>query len=100
MQSNNDDVVGTNRAISVRFSESDRIRVAAAADKASLSVSEYIRRCVLKRKIPSEPDMAVLKELHRIAMSLKQLAMSATQDRVQLDGMLKALRDVFERLCK
>lgn len=100
MESNKDEKAGKSRTTSVRFTESDWTKVAEEADKASLCVSEYIRRRALKRKIPSEPDMAVLKELHRIAMSLKPLAKTATTDRVQLDAVLNELRDVFERLSK
>ena len=53
MESNKDEKAGKSRTTSVRFTESDWTKVAEEADKASLCVSEYIRRRALKRKIPS-----------------------------------------------
>lgn len=100
MQSGKDEKTGKNRTISARFSAAERIKVREKADTANLCVSEYLRRCALSRKISSDPNMEVLKELHRIAMLLKQLAGPASIDHAQINAVINELRDVFERLCK
>lgn len=45
------------------LSEEEKARIQEKANKAGISMSEYIRRCALSRKIPQYGDVAVLREI-------------------------------------
>lgn len=100
MQSVKNDAAGKGKMISVRVSKIDWDKISGEADMANLPLSEYVRRRVFGKKIQTTPNMAVLKELRRIAISLKELAPSNAAERGRLDIALDELRTVFEKLCK
>ena len=60
------------------LSEEEKARIQEKANKAGISMSEYIRRCALSRKIPQYGDVAVLREisaeLGKIGSNLNQIA--------------------------
>lgn len=60
------------------LSEEEKAKIQEKANKAGISMSEYIRRCALSRKIPQYGDVAVLREisaeLGKIGSNLNQIA--------------------------
>lgn len=60
------------------LSQEEKVKIQEKANKAGISMSEYIRRCALGRKIPQYGDVAVLREisaeLGKIGSNLNQIA--------------------------
>jgi predicted DNA-binding protein len=60
------------------LSQEEKAKIQEKANKAGISMSEYIRRCALGRKIPQYGDVAVLREisaeLGKIGSNLNQIA--------------------------
>ena len=60
------------------LSQEEKAKIQEKANKAGISMSEYIRRCALSRKIPQYGDVAVLREisaeLGKIGSNLNQIA--------------------------
>lgn len=55
----------------VRFKEREYSEIKKQADAAKLSLSEYIRRCALDRKVTSKVDLRVLAELRNLGDLLR-----------------------------
>lgn len=100
MKTDSDGVCVKKKIVPVRFASSDWKEIVDAADKANLTVSEYVRRCVLSRTISYVPNLSLLKELRRISALMKQMSPPLPPDRQQWNDLCKALREVFGGLCK
>jgi hypothetical protein len=59
--------------VNARFSEEERQEIKAQAESSHLTVSEYIRRRVLGKRIVSQADLATLAELRRLGGLLKHV---------------------------
>jgi hypothetical protein len=62
-----------NLRLGVRVSKEERLEVAEQAEISHLTVSEYIRRRVLGKRVVSKADLAVLAELRRLGGLLKHV---------------------------
>ena len=62
----------------VWLSEEEKSKIQEKANKAGITMSEYVRRCALGRKIPSYGDVTILQnisaELGKIGSNLNQIA--------------------------
>lgn len=59
--------------VTIRLSEEERLEMAAQAEASHLTVSEYIRRRVLGKRVVPQADLAVLAELRRLGGLLKHV---------------------------
>jgi hypothetical protein len=59
--------------IGLRVSEAERLEIAEQAEASRLTVSEYVRRRVLGKRIVPKMDLAVLAELRRLGGLLKHV---------------------------
>lgn len=59
--------------IGFRVSEGERLEIADQAEVCHLTVSEYIRRRILGKRVVPQADMAVLAELRRLGGLLKHI---------------------------
>lgn len=65
------------KIISLRVSYEEYSQIAAQAQTASLTISAYIRRCALHRKIIADVDMKMISELRRLGGLLKHVHTSS-----------------------
>jgi hypothetical protein len=59
--------------IGLRVSEEERLEITEQAEASALTVSEYVRRKVLGRRIIPKTDLSVLAELRRLGGLLKHI---------------------------
>jgi hypothetical protein len=59
--------------VTIRLSEEERQEMREQAEVSHLTVSEYIRRRILGKRIVSQADLAVLAELRRLGGLLKHV---------------------------
>lgn len=71
------DPLKKSEAFRVRLTVEEKVLIEAKANKVGLSVSEYVRRCALSRKLPSPSqatDFETRNELRRIGVNMNQMA--------------------------
>lgn len=59
--------------VTLRLTQAERARLQEEAARAGLSVSELVRRRAFGRKVMATPDLALVRELRRLGVSLRQL---------------------------
>jgi hypothetical protein len=62
-----------NIRLGLRVSEEERLEIASQAEITHLTMSEYIRRRVLGKRVVSQSDLAVLAELRRLGGLMKHV---------------------------
>jgi hypothetical protein len=62
-----------NIRLGLRVSEEERLEIANHAEISHLTVSEYVRRRVLGKRVAARADMAVLAELRRLGGLMKHI---------------------------
>ena len=87
------------------LSQEEKAKIQEKANKAGISMSEYIRRCALGRKIPQYGDVAVLREisaeLGKIGSNLNQIAHHLNAGgSVDLQEVIKDWNDMRFRMLK
>lgn len=86
----------------LRLSPKEKEELEARADRAGLSLSEYLRRKALGKPVKTKVDGKALKELNRIGVNLNQLARAANRGDLLLDGQAKEaiqeLRALIEKI--
>jgi len=71
---------GRTKAVPIRFSEREWLRIQFKAETAGLKPSEYVRRAALQKQLPPkipEANGRTYAELHQIGINLNQLARAA-----------------------
>jgi hypothetical protein len=58
--------------ISVRFSEEERSRIAEEMKKSGLTFSAFVRKRILKKRVATNAEMAVLEGLRRHGRAIRQ----------------------------
>ncbi len=65
--------MGKGERIAIRCTENERMMIEAKAAQAGLSLSEYLRRAALGRRITVKTDVRLIGELRRLGGMLKHL---------------------------
>ena len=94
------------RRITIRLTEDEYVVLKKECELSQLSVSEYIRRLLLHRKIPIYPivihdDRELIEELHKInkvGNNLNQIARYLNQGGVMTNPLAKQLKDIASHL--
>jgi hypothetical protein len=82
----------------VRLTPAERAELAAAAADAGLTVSDYIRRRALGRRITARVDLTVINELRRLGGLVKHLTLGSHIDAEAGREALAELREAVARI--
>ena len=85
----------------VRLTPAERAELVAAAETAGVTLSEYIRRRALGRRVVARralTDIQTLNELRRLGGLVKHLALETVGSPDDLRAALAALREAAERV--
>lgn len=85
----------------LRLSPQEKEELEARADRAGLSLSEYLRRRALGKKIKTQIEGKALKELNRIGVNLNQIARAANRGNLvdqQAREAIKELRALMDQI--
>ncbi len=86
----------------LRLSPNEKEELEARADRAGLSLSEYLRRKALGKPVKTKVDGKALKELNRIGVNLNQLARAANRGDILIGGQVREaieeLRSLIEEI--
>lgn len=85
----------------VRLTPTERAELEAAAEAAGITLSEYIRRRALGRRVVARralTDIQTLNELRRLGGLVKHLALEEVGNPDDLRTALAALREAAERI--
>lgn len=88
-------------AMRVRLTPAERAELEASAEIAGVTVSEYIRRRALGRRVVARralADVQTLNELRRLGGLVKHLALEEVGSADDLRDALAALREAAERI--
>lgn len=92
--------------VPIRFSKEERDSLFEQAKNFGISLSEFVRRAALKRRLPPAPppqiNREIYQELSRIGSNLNQVAKKINQGAVSVDlelvGTLSELRGVVKEV--
>lgn len=86
----------------LRLSPREKEELEQRAEKAGLSLSEYLRKRALGKPVKTKVDGKALKEMNRIGVNLNQLARAANRGDVLIGGQvreaIRELRDLIEKI--
>jgi len=85
----------------LRLSPQEKEELEARADRAGLSLSEYLRRRALGKKIQTQIEGKALKEMNRIGVNLNQIARAANRGDLvdqQAREAIKELRALMDQI--
>lgn len=80
-----------------RLTDAELLHIEAQAAAAGLGLAEYVRRCVLGRRVdPARPvaDDQLLLELNRVGVNLNQIARALNADRPERADLAAALGEL------
>ena len=63
--------------VTLRLTPAERVRLQEEAARAGLSVSDLVRRRAFGRKVTETPDLARVRELRRLGVSLRQISLKS-----------------------
>lgn len=89
--------------LTFRLTSTERTELEAAAETAGMTVSEYVRRRALGRKVVAPRSMAdtqTLNELRRLGGLVKHLAATGNGNPDDLRAALAELREAAERIAR
>ena len=96
------DPLKKSEAFRVRLTVEERATIEAKADKVGLSVSDYVRRCALSRKLPQPPahgiDFEAKQELRRIGVNLNQITKAMNARGQVAPSSLASVTDQLEAI--
>ena len=82
---------------STRMASADRKRIKALAEKAGMSMSDYVTACCLgKRIVVLDEQKELLRQLKGIGSNVNRLTILANMGRVQVIGLDKAAQELSE----
>ena len=85
----------------LRLSPQEKKELEARADRAGLTLSEYLRRRAFGRKVQTQIEGKALKELNRIGVNLNQIARAANRGELvgqQATEAIKELRALMDQI--
>jgi predicted HicB family RNase H-like nuclease len=87
----------------LRLSPTEKAELEERAERAGLSMSEYIRRRALGKRVKSAVDEEAVRQMQRVGVNLNQIARRAHQQGVEaVEGqalsVVRDLREVVKRL--
>lgn len=90
-----------NHVIKLRVSEREREALQEAAETAGVSVSEFLRRCGLRRRLLVDADLATIRALHAVAQAIRTGAIvvesEIVMERIRTEIEAQAARIARER---
>ena len=82
---------------STRMASTDRERIKALAEKAGMSMSDYVTACCLgKRIVVLDEQKELLRQLKGIGSNVNRLTVLANMGKVQIVSLDKAARELSE----
>lgn len=82
----------------VRFLAVEMEHIQENADNALLTVSEYIRRCALGRRVKARTDIKAIGELSRLGGLQKHLVMNDPGNRAEYNKVIAAILSTIKSL--
>jgi hypothetical protein len=91
---------GLSVSITIRFTRPEKDELIEKSELTGLSLSEYIRRRCLGRKVAAHVDEAMIRELRRQGGLLKMLSLKEKINMREAGITLDAIKQAIERLAK
>ena len=86
--------------VTLRLTQAERVRLQEEAARAGLSVSELVRRRAFGRKVTEIPDLARVRELRRLGVSLRQLPPDGAGGEAAISDLLAKLGAAIDRVAQ